>query len=420
MSPISTAQLNPHGQTFCFGPPGTGVLVPILLNNTEPFLVKYSLVPLGYVDGAANTGRSRAVGKVEHRELSRRDLKSIEEARIEGSQLARPSQVARDVDEYDEYDDDDDNNNDNNDIGPSLQATQSLHYIRLTKPGTLRLERVLDASHTDARIMYPAEVTVAPCPRVEFMDDRISSHEQHMQCAGQDPDLELMIAIHGVPPLSLRWYKEVNGNREHFLVEGIEGGHEDHDHTSSEVLNSEDKRPNSIPRDLKVPLSVSLGTLGTHAYVLEEVVDGFGNIVHLSPETSHESRKSSPSLRINSQTVRSLSVLRRPTFSFNLCGPGNPTSFLIGSEAPLTISAIDADPQDAPWDITLKYSPPPPMDGSNKSKSKRFKPWQRTTQTQNNRKDMVVRANAPGEYTIVSVKGKVSIVLAIYPRANSL
>jgi nucleoporin POM152 len=414
MSPISTVQLNPHGQAFCFGQPGTGVLIPILLNNTDPFLVKYSLVPLGYVEGAANTGKGRAVGKVEHRELSRRDLKSIEEARIEGSQLARPSQVARDVEEYDEYDDDDDSDNDKNDVGPSLQATQSLHYIRLTKPGTLRLERVLDASHTDARIMYPAEVTVAPCPRVEFMNDRISSHEQHVQCAGQDPDLELMISIHGVPPLSLRWYKEVNGNREHFLVEGIEGGREDNDLSTSEKLSSEGKRYSNMPQDLKVPLSVSLSTLGTHAYVLEEVVDGLGNIVHLSLDgstMSPESRKSGSALKINSKTVRALSVLRRPTFSFNFCGPGNPTSFLIGSEAPLTVSAVDADPQDAPWDITLKYLPPPPIDSSSKSKSKRFKPWQRTTQTQYSRKEMVVRANAPGEYTIVRVKGKVGVML---------
>jgi len=34
-----------------------------------------------------------------------------------------------------------------------------------------------------------------------------------------------MIDIHGVPPLSLRWLKIINGRRRQFLVEGIEGGH---------------------------------------------------------------------------------------------------------------------------------------------------------------------------------------------------
>src|ERR1700729_4197333 len=62
MSPISTAHLNPHAHTFCLSPhTGNTVLIPILLNNTEVVAnVRYTITPLGYVDGQ---------GKIEYVEL---------------------------------------------------------------------------------------------------------------------------------------------------------------------------------------------------------------------------------------------------------------------------------------------------------------------------------------------------------------
>ena len=48
MSPISTANLNPDGQTFCFARPGQHILIPVVLNNTIPTHFRYSLTPLGF------------------------------------------------------------------------------------------------------------------------------------------------------------------------------------------------------------------------------------------------------------------------------------------------------------------------------------------------------------------------------------
>ncbi|KAH7930605.1 hypothetical protein BV22DRAFT_1191200 [Leucogyrophana mollusca] len=378
MSPISTAQLNPGAHTFCLSSPTTSVLIPILVNNTTPTHVRYSFTPLTYVEGQAGTGR------VEYVELSAKDLKAIEQARLDSLQIVRSAGLpTRDSDDFDEYDDDGEDA-DAPDTESHLQKTQSLVHIRLAKPGTVRLDRVLDSSNIAARLAQPAEVTVVPCPMAQYTDDSLSTSQDDVRCAGDAADLDLVIDIRGVPPLSLRWSKDVNGKKEYFLVEGIEDSQDEH-HTR-EV----GRRGSRIPQKLKVPLSLSLDALGRHTYALQSVIDGMGNIVHLHP-VEHESA--------DSKVVRSLSVLRRPSVSFKNCGPGNPASLLIGSEAPLTLSINDADAVDGPWDVVVEYKP---SDDS----GKRAKPWIKTLQTQKERRDLSLKVDTPGEYAIAGVKGK--------------
>lgn len=415
MSPISTAQLNPHAHTFCLSShSGNNILIPILLNNTDVGNLRYTLTPLGYIEGDSSTG------KIEYVELGAKDLKVIEASRLEHLQLVKPvANSKRDVDEYDydEYDDDDDNEDQLTSSSHSnLQKSQSLIHLRVKKPGTIRLERVLDTSNIAARLNHPVETIVVPCPQAEFAPDDIES----VRCAGQNPDVQLNIDVRGVPPLSLRWFKEINGKREHFLVEGIEGGHEhQHPHSvdsSSELPLVNGKRKTKVSKDLKIPLSVSVDTIGRHTYVLEEIIDGIGNAVFVS----HPGSKSGLGLGLglgsshsqdaetlhppNTKTTRSLSVLRRPSMSFKNCGPGNPTSLLIGNEASLSVAARDSDTLDAPWDVSLMYQPPADLE---KGGGKRFKPWKKTLTTKHERKDLKFGASAPGEYTILSVKGKV-------------
>lgn len=405
MSPISTAQLNPHAHTFCLSPnTGNTVLIPVLLNNTDVGNLRYTLVPLGY---DADKG-----DKIEFVELSQRDIKAIEASRVEGMQVMRPANTKRDVndDDYDEYDDGDEEQ-ETDDRDSSLQKTQKMIHVRLRKPGTVRLERVLDTSNVAARLLnHPVEVTVVPCPQAEFAPDKL----EPMRCAGQDPDLELAIDIRGVPPLSLRYFKDVNGRREHFLVEGIEVGQGSEGEASSEFPLVNGRRKTRVASELKVPLRVSLNAIGKHTYVLEEVIDGMGNSVTVEhPQhlrfglaVGHmHGHDVNATLHDNSKTTRSLTVLRRPSMAFRGCGPNSPASLLIGSETRLTVAAIDADSQDAPWEVSFKYQPP--ASDSDKGVAKRFKPWKKTLHTQKEKKELVLGANAPGEYTIVAVKGKV-------------
>ncbi|KAG5647752.1 hypothetical protein DXG03_008475 [Asterophora parasitica] len=374
MSPISTAQINPQALSFCLSPPENFVLIPVILNNTNVAELRYSITPLGHDDARAEVVV-----------LTAKDLKSIEQERLDALQVSRPAVAINGSDDYDEYDDDNDATREPPHSHSSLQTTQSLVHIRLSKPGTVHLESITDQSRVQARLSYSSAITVAPCPSVEFVDNEPA--KDNVRCGGPDSELQLMIRVHGVPPLSLRWLKTINGRREHFLVEGIENN--DHQEQTTAIVK------HGVPQELKIPLTISLDTPGTYLYALEEVIDSVGNAVRVGSDGTAGTALSIAQTR----TTRSLVVLRRPAVSFKHCGPGSPTSLLIGNEAPLSIGVNDSDDFDSPWEVSLKYQPP--LDSEGGKLNKRYKPWKKTLKTQGSRRDLNVRANAPGDYTIV-------------------
>ena len=372
MSPISTAQLNPYAEAFCLETPGSAVSIPILLNNTTPIGIRYSLLPLGYGEG------QEIVGKVETHDLNAKDIRAIEQSRQETLELMRTNSNKRDINDpdYDEYDDDEEEDSAESPAN-ALQKSQTLAHIRITKPGTLRLERVLDSADVDARLAYPLEVVIAPCPKAEFVPDDISRGDD-IRCAapgvvsghkGSTPgeDVNFNLDISGVPPLSLRWYEDVNGRREYFTVEGIVG--------------DQTRGISEAPQKLQIPLTVSLGAIGSHTYTLEHVIDRYGN--SLMPPLSPA-------------TTRTITVLRRPSVSFRKCGPGRPSSLLTGSEARVAITTHSSDPLDGLWDVSVRYTP----------SDKKHKGWDKQLKTQDSAKDIILHATSPGEYTILGVKGK--------------
>ncbi|KIY73469.1 hypothetical protein CYLTODRAFT_485323 [Cylindrobasidium torrendii FP15055 ss-10] len=379
MSPISTAQLNPGGTNYCLGSATDAALVPILLNNTAPITLRYSLTSL---DGSV----------VDYIDVSSKELKSIEHTRQLALQSAKATASARHADDYDDYDDDDDEQDKKSIEKSSLQNTQSLMHLRLPKPGRIRLERVVDASGIEARLVYPWEVLVTHCPRVQFAD--IPSMPE-VRCAGQDGDHEFTIELSGVPPLSLRWFKQINGRKEDFLVEGIEG---DHETKAALPTGADGQLPLTTARSLvhqnvKVPLSVSTTTVGSHLYVLEEVSDAVGNVIRVGTDLA-----SVPTDAHTTTTTRSFNVLPRSSVSFHRCGPGKPTAMRIGGEATLVIGANEADKLDLPLNVTLAYAP--------RAGESEGKPWVKTLTSGDGYRDITVPVNAPGIYTIESVQGK--------------
>ena len=398
MSPISTAHLNPFGQTFCLATSSGSVLIPILLNNTSPHEVHFSITPLGYVEGSGD--------RIQPKTSYAKDLKAIENARIEALHMAKGASK-RDEDDYDydEYDDEDEEAQ-RDPHAAKMQKTQSLAHIRISQPGTVRLTDVTDSSRVGARIIYPSEVTIAPCPRAQFVDGDAITRGDNVRCAapglgsvgGRERDVELGLSIYGVPPLSLKWFKDINGKREYFTVEGIQEGHA----TQTDGIHSS----YAAAQDVHVPLTVSADALGTHTYALESVMDGLGNVAYMSHSVLTKDSNSSISTDANTKNTRTLHVLRRPTVSFKGCGPGKPASQRIGSEVPLIVSTNEADPLDGPWDITLKYQASPLADETGKAANKRFKPWKKNLATLRDKRELIVKANTPGQYTIVDVKGK--------------
>jgi nucleoporin POM152 len=340
-------------------------------------------------------------GKIESVTLSPRDLKAIENARLEQLRVTKTAKQEYYDDNVDDYDDEYGNNDlrDAPSSLPRLQKTQSIMHIRLSKPGTIHLKSVSDPSGVDARISYPSEITVAPCPHAQFVDGDTLTRGDNIKCAapglntlGEDKDVRLTLSIFGVPPLTLKWFKEINGRREYFIVEGIETERASPTETSPPSYSS--------PQEVRVPLTVSAEAFGLHTYVLESVTDILGNLEHLS--TSWSSAKYGD--LSNAKISRSLRVLRRPSMAFKGCGPQKPASLRIGSNVSLVIDAQEADDLDSPWDVKVRYHPP--MDESGKSINKRLRPWQQTIQTQPGKRDLIVEADLPGDYTIVDIRGK--------------
>lgn len=104
---------------------------------------------------------------------------------------------------------------------PPLQKTQSLWYIRVNKPGVVRLEGASDRGSSDAVRIRNVETTVVHCPSVRFIGAPKDARDTMVRCTGSEEQLSLK--VFGVPPLSLQWQREAGGKREQFSVEGIDG-----------------------------------------------------------------------------------------------------------------------------------------------------------------------------------------------------
>ena len=289
----------------------------------------------------------------------------------------------------------------------ALEKTQSIAHIRVSKPGIIRLQRVYDSSsQTDARISL-SEVIIAPCPYASFVDDVIAKGD-NIRCVGSGE--ELAVKVFGVPPLSLKWHREISkGRREHFSVERIEGTHEVFIFSMDICMRTKSRsQMHGQPQELRIPLDMPFDIPGQHSYILDSLADGLGNVRALSQQlppgkTSHASNTDSSHVSFSKDNSRFVTVLRRAMMSFSDCGPGSPATLLIGSETQLRATANDADALDAPWDVLVNYRPTSiPSAGNGKA----VKPWKKTFTTQPGKSLLTIDVNAPGEYTLTSVQGK--------------
>lgn len=139
---------------------------------------------------------------------------------------------------------------------------------------------------------------------------------------------------------------------------------------------------------------------GTHQFTLHQVYDGLGNSRTLgSIPTSRKSDNDAPS---TTEFTRSVTVLRRAGVSFKDCGPGKPASLLIGSEAHLHLTSRDADPKDGPLAVTVAYRP----HSTNTTAKNALSPWQKVVSYPSGRLSFPINVTAPGEYSVVGVKGQ--------------
>ncbi|KAG8897050.1 hypothetical protein FRB99_008481 [Tulasnella sp. 403] len=395
LSPILTAHLNPPHMSFCLSPPHNEVLVPILLNNSRPNFIEYSISPLG--DKSP---------KMHHR-LYSKDLVRIEKQWREYYEDARSSLAyhsassdgfsknnvfgGRSSTEDEPYDEEYENDNYNKQSASAedekqasehraprrlssqerqfysipLQPTQSIIHISVTRPGVVRLES-MSVGNSNFRIT-PAEVVVVTCPSARFEVPQGSQALKRQECVGTTR--ELSIVAEGVAPLKLKWHKDVNGRREDFIAEGIEG--------NPEATNI------PLSQNITIPISVPLSTLGKHRYAIDSLIDGVGNTFDVGSAVSN-------------QNSRSVDVVRRSSVSFRNCRSTQSIDLLKGSEARLVLAlGSDGDPVKS---VTLQYVPPigysaPPYE-------KAYSPRSETD------RELSVTVKQPGTYTILAVNGK--------------
>lgn len=131
--------------------------------------------------------------------------------------------------------------------------------------------------------------------------------------------------------------------------------------------------------------------------MLDSVADGAGNAVSLSQKSSN------PKASLQSNTVRSLTALRPASVSFKRCDSGHPAGLLINGETDLIIVPGQADPLDGPWDVTVNYQPPTT---NHTHETQKLRPWKQKYRLEKEKRELALTAKAPGEYTIVDVRGQ--------------
>ena len=197
----------------------------MLFNNTNPSFIRYSLSPL-------NDPTAKTFVDVHSRELksllARRAKSGSHQGGFhqENEEESPDEAFEREFEEYDrpsskKHIQDSSTGSGVPGLYPPLQKTQSLWYIRVNKPGVLRLEGAGGRGSSDAVRIRSVETTVVHCPSVRFTGEQKDARDAAVRCTGDEEQLSLK--VYGVPPLSLQWQREAGGKREQFLVEGIDG-----------------------------------------------------------------------------------------------------------------------------------------------------------------------------------------------------
>ncbi|TFK40586.1 hypothetical protein BDQ12DRAFT_459576 [Crucibulum laeve] len=385
MSPINTAQLNPDGLGQCIPGSSQSAFIPLLLKGGKVAGVRYSFTSLEVGENSR---------EIQFVELGKKDFKASE--RLRNSQI-RQSSLARGGDFQEEF---------SKYSRAGSWEHETVVFIRISKPGTLRLERVLDDGKIDFRILYPSEMTIAQCPRMEFTHEP-SYQLENIRCLGHNPDVQFVVELFGLGPLIFKWSRTVDGVKDDFRVEVID--HDNVNHSGGESRQrpigsnqfSSTSGAQAIrsdhPQKFRVPLKISLDRPGEHIYTLEEVTDGIGNTVHIERDrfSPHDTASITKSTRL-------FTVLRRPTAAFKDCGV---SSMLIGSGTTLVVSTNASYAFDSPLDVLVRYKPAETAVYVPTRRS-RASPWEKSFMPRGNSRELNVEAIAPGEYTIIGVQGK--------------
>lgn len=316
--PHATAQLNSAESCYCIKNPtaktAQPVLLPILLNNTSPSQLTYTLSPLpGY-----NFDPKRITILSKHLIRPSRPQQHSEAGQLIDEEL--PSWLTGVVQPSN---------------APTLRhplpgspaspdelsATQSIVYLPVTQLGVVHLVGMLDQESRPVWIRRTKEnegVKVAGCPEAGF-----ATREKEVdtcQVAGAVPETRpLGLEVRGFEPLEVRWAITTGQGQalrtKYDSLAGIRNGH------------------GPVEAPIALPANATLASTGTQVFTLESVKDGCGTQVNFPAERV-------PDYGLLSGTInsRSFTVHPPPSVVFSGgCARGQDISLLVGGKGSIEL-----------------------------------------------------------------------------------
>ncbi|EJU02661.1 hypothetical protein DACRYDRAFT_115687 [Dacryopinax primogenitus] len=346
LSPVSTAELNPQGLRFCFAPSQRHISVPVLVNNTIPHNIKFSIESLEDASDIRYVTVDRhGLGNLA---LVQRYPSGMPEEEF-GPEPPKCKALEANTEGQNPL---------------QLEDTKGLVYIRVDRPGVVRLESILDSTDEEIRITRGGSVTIPQCPSVSFLVD---SREPHAIPRCQGETFEGTLMVKGVPPLAVQYWREFDGKREDLYANGID----------------DDTKTSRGVQTIQVPVPLDLPRPGFYSYGLTSVTDSLGNTITAA---------NLPSGTLDSFTVN---VLSQPMAEWMGCSVDRPKSMAKGEEMRLFLRVSNGNVSDAPWDVQVQHTAP---DGTVSERIHHV--------TAHDLRYQTLEYALPGDYTILSVKGK--------------
>ncbi|KAI3617591.1 hypothetical protein CBS9595_003500 [Malassezia furfur] len=252
---------------------------------------------------------------------------------------------------------------------------ETVHELRLTQPGLVRLERVLDKNRNEAQLVDAPDVLLVACPAASFVHTTPSDY-----CPNDDGALAVRVA--GVAPLELTYThvaRDGAAPTTHTLsrLAGDARGDDEPPRRIAAALAALDAAPGADAlafaqrSTLDLPLALDLGAPGVQTYALTHVRDACG-----SARAVHD--------------VAEVRVHARASVHFDARAcTGKPRKLLRdgrGVDLPLVLTAADA-----PWSVEVQYTP----------RDAAHAPWTRRVPVS----DGAVHVTEPGTYTLAALHG---------------
>lgn len=394
--------MNPTSVCYCLAsqPSTEPILIPLLLNNTIPSNLTYTITSLSDPPAEIShtipfSSLSRPLSASESSPKPSLDFEDVDGWALKSS-LVRSSAPHHTIPSPER---------------DALEPSQQLYFLPISEIGIVRLTSVLDQDGIPVRLRVRASemdgIKVLRCPRGGWKRER----EVHTCLNPSVPEnLPLNLAVSGSEPLTVRWYVE----------SGVGAGKKRKDESLGSI-----RRAEGGDEIVQVPLNVSLLSSGRTSYVLDSVTDSCGNRVDYTamrdPLDPHHQQRSS--MLLPGTTEHWDTVVHTPaTVSFSgASGRGEDIRVLEGRKVQLEIRLDGVDfeleeeqrarraggKRDSLFTVGVEFSPTSGGEG-----------WEKEVKTS----ERVVRmeVDQSGTYEIMFIKGKYCEGVVALPSIVSL